>query len=211
MHINKLTGLHRDNVAKKAVPVSQTKTCQNDLPCRSTRHPPVSMIFSHGRSQVTWEIDIKSRPSRAAGLSFRKLRILENEFGVGNSCKIGNSVQSWRPPDLSSQGVNDTGTDVRAVKSGRAYQIPSTAKQASYLGGTASFNGFKWPMTNWTKDIRYKLPSSWSLPAARSAEVLSAVRICHKHRTASGRTRCPRSSQQRSNYPMRNGHLIEVK
>lgn len=53
MHINKLTGLHRDNVAKKAVPVSQTKTCQNDLPCRSTRHPPVSMIFSHGRSQVT--------------------------------------------------------------------------------------------------------------------------------------------------------------
>lgn len=48
MHIHKLTGLHRDDVAKKAVPVSQTKACQKGFPCRSTRHPPVSVILFRG-------------------------------------------------------------------------------------------------------------------------------------------------------------------
>lgn len=52
MHINKLTDLHKDDFAKKAVPVSETKTCQNAF--RVDPHViRLSVILSHGRSQVT--------------------------------------------------------------------------------------------------------------------------------------------------------------
>lgn len=52
MHINKLTDLHKDDFAKKAVPVSQTKTCQNVF--RVDPHVIcLSVILSRGWSQVT--------------------------------------------------------------------------------------------------------------------------------------------------------------
>lgn len=74
MHINKLTGLHGDNFAKKAVPAFQTKTCQNGLPCRSTRHPPVSVVSSRlvsGGERDGHQLGLVE----ILGCLFRKLRV----------------------------------------------------------------------------------------------------------------------------------------
>lgn len=143
--------------------LSNTKTCQNSPPCRSSRHPPVNVIFLPRVVSVDMRDEHQIQAWSSSGTEslaseiFAELGCPHNYDDRSTKCHEALEITGI---SLLTSLCHDTGTGTGAVKTCPRITLGSRATVGPWTSQQA-FDNTQRQMSSLARDARYETPRSW--------------------------------------------------